>query len=58
MFGLSKLLGFFLLPSNLLILPALIGILVLMGTRFRRLGQILDYLRGAAARRHRHRAGR
>lgn len=40
MFGLSKLLGFFLLPSNLLILLALIGIL-LMGTRFRRLGQIL-----------------
>lgn len=40
MFGTSKLLGFFLLPSNLLILLALIGIL-LMGTRFRRLGQIL-----------------
>ncbi len=40
MFGLSKLLGFFLLPSNLLILLALIGIL-LMGTRFRRLGQVL-----------------
>lgn len=40
MFGMSKLLGFFLLPSNLLILLALIGIL-LMGTRFRRLGQVL-----------------
>lgn len=40
MFGLSKLLGFFLLPSNLLILLALIGIL-LMGTRYKRLGQIL-----------------
>ena len=40
MFGLSKLLGFFLLPSNLLILLALVGIL-LMGTRFRRLGQVL-----------------
>lgn len=40
MFGMSKLLGFFLLPSNLLILLALIGIL-LMGTRYKRLGQIL-----------------
>ncbi len=40
MFGLSKLFGFFLLPSNLLILLALIGIL-LMGTRYKRLGQIL-----------------
>lgn len=40
MFGLSKLLGFFLLPSNLLMLLALIGIL-LMGTRYKRLGQIL-----------------
>ena len=40
MFEMSKLLGFFLLPSNLLILLALIGIL-LMGTRYKRLGQIL-----------------
>ena len=43
MFGLSKLLGFFLLPSNLLILLALIGIL-LMGTRYKRLGQILTII--------------
>lgn len=38
MFGLSKVLGFFALPSNLLIALALIGIL-LMRTRFRRFGQ-------------------
>jgi len=38
MFGLSKLLGFFALPSNLLFALALLGIL-LMVTRFRRLGQ-------------------
>lgn len=40
MFELSKLFRFFLLPSNLLILVALIGIL-LMATRYKRLGQIL-----------------
>ncbi|MFZ5692767.1 MAG: YdcF family protein [Pseudomonadota bacterium] len=38
MFGLSKVLGFFALPSNLLIALALAGIL-LMRTRFRRFGQ-------------------
>ena len=38
MFGLSKVLGFFALPSNLLIVLALAGIL-LMRTRFRRFGQ-------------------
>lgn len=38
MFGLSKVLGFFALPSNLLIVLALSGIL-LMRTRFRRFGQ-------------------
>jgi uncharacterized SAM-binding protein YcdF (DUF218 family) len=38
MFGLSKILGFFALPSNLLIVLALAGIL-LMRTRFRRFGQ-------------------
>lgn len=38
MFGLSKVLGFFALPSNLLFVLALAGIL-LMRTRFRRLGQ-------------------
>ncbi len=38
MFGLSKLIGFFALPSNLLFAIALLGIL-LMVTRFRRLGQ-------------------
>ena len=38
MFGLSKVLGFFALPSNLLIVLALAGIL-LMRTRFLRLGQ-------------------
>jgi uncharacterized SAM-binding protein YcdF (DUF218 family) len=38
MFGLSKVLGFFALPSNLLIVLALIGIL-LMRTRFRGFGQ-------------------
>ena len=38
MFGLSKVLGFFALPSNLLIVLALVGI-VLMRTRLRRLGQ-------------------
>ncbi len=40
MFGLSKVLGFFALPSNLLIAVALAGIL-LMATRFRRIGQAL-----------------
>jgi uncharacterized SAM-binding protein YcdF (DUF218 family) len=40
MFGLSKVLGFFVLPSNLLIAAALVGIL-LMRTRWRRLGQAL-----------------
>ena len=43
MFGLSKLLGFFALPSNLLFALALLGIL-LMVTRFRRLGQGLARL--------------
>ncbi len=38
MFGLSKILGFFALPSNLLMALALAGIL-LMNTRFRRFGQ-------------------
>ncbi len=38
MFGLSKILGFFALPSNLLFAIALAGI-VLMATRFRRFGQ-------------------
>ena len=38
MFGLSKILGFFALPSNLLFTLALVGIL-LMATRFRRFGQ-------------------
>lgn len=38
MFGLSKVLGFFALPSNLLFSLALLGIL-LMATRFRRFGQ-------------------
>ncbi len=38
MFGLSKILGFFALPSNLLFSIALVGI-VLMATRFRKLGQ-------------------
>jgi uncharacterized SAM-binding protein YcdF (DUF218 family) len=38
MFGLSKILGFFALPSNLLFAIALLGIL-LMATRFRRFGQ-------------------
>jgi uncharacterized SAM-binding protein YcdF (DUF218 family) len=38
MFGLSKILGFFALPSNLLLLLALVGIL-LMRTRFSRFGQ-------------------
>lgn len=38
MFGLSKVLGFFALPSNLLIALALAGILMLR-TRFRRFGQ-------------------
>ena len=38
MFGMSKIVGFFVLPSNLLFALALIGIL-LMATRFRRLGQ-------------------
>jgi uncharacterized SAM-binding protein YcdF (DUF218 family) len=38
MFGLSKVLGFFALPSNLLVTLALVGIL-LMRTRFRRFGQ-------------------
>lgn len=38
MFGLSKILGFFALPSNLLMVLALVGIL-LMKTRFRRFGQ-------------------
>jgi uncharacterized SAM-binding protein YcdF (DUF218 family) len=38
MFGLSKVLGFFALPSNLLIALALAGILM-MRTRFRRFGQ-------------------
>ena len=38
MFGLSKILGFFALPSNLLMALALVGIL-LMNTRFRRFGQ-------------------
>jgi uncharacterized SAM-binding protein YcdF (DUF218 family) len=38
MFGLSKVLGFFALPSNLLFSLALAGIL-LMATRFRRFGQ-------------------
>ncbi|MGV3635527.1 MAG: YdcF family protein [Pseudorhodoplanes sp.] len=38
MFGLSKVFGFFALPSNFLIVMALIGIL-LMRTRFRRFGQ-------------------
>jgi uncharacterized SAM-binding protein YcdF (DUF218 family) len=38
MFGLSKVLGFFALPSNLLIALALVGILM-MRTRFRRFGQ-------------------
>lgn len=38
MFGLSKILGFFALPSNLLLVLALVGIL-LMNTRFRRFGQ-------------------
>jgi uncharacterized SAM-binding protein YcdF (DUF218 family) len=38
MFGLSKVLGFFALPSNLLIALALAGILT-MRTRFRRFGQ-------------------
>ena len=38
MFGLSKILGFFALPSNLLIVLALTGIL-LMRTRLRRFGQ-------------------
>ena len=38
MFGLSKILGFFALPSNLLFSLALLGIL-LMATRFRRFGQ-------------------
>lgn len=37
MFGLSKILGFFALPSNLLIVLALAGILI-MRTRFRRFG--------------------
>ena len=40
MFELSKILGFFALPSNLLMVLALAGIL-LMSTRFRRLGQAL-----------------
>jgi uncharacterized SAM-binding protein YcdF (DUF218 family) len=38
MFGLSKVLGFFVLPSNLLMVLALVGIL-LMRTRFVRFGQ-------------------
>jgi uncharacterized SAM-binding protein YcdF (DUF218 family) len=38
MFGLSKILGFFALPSNLLVVLALTGIL-LIRTRFRRFGQ-------------------
>ena len=37
-FGLSKILGFFALPSNLLFMLALAGILLML-TRFRRLGQ-------------------